>query len=84
VINSVAEQILEMGSRFAARPAKPSSRIYADLGINGSDIIEFVEAIEKRYGVDLQWISPRNPLGQFYDASLVEIAEFIASGIRLP
>jgi hypothetical protein len=52
-------QLLELASRYAGRPALASERIYADLNINGSDFIEFVEEVETHYGVDLGWVSPR-------------------------
>ncbi|HKT14653.1 MAG TPA: hypothetical protein VJR87_04525 [Allosphingosinicella sp.] len=71
--------ILGVATDFAARAAKPSDRIYADLNINGYDVIDFVETLEKRYGVDLDWVSPHDANAQFYDASLLEIAEYIES-----
>jgi hypothetical protein len=53
---SVLAQLLELGTRFAGRRALPNSRVYADLDINGGDFIEFMEDVERLYGVDLSWV----------------------------
>jgi hypothetical protein len=77
----IESEILRMATQFAGKTAEPSNRIYADLDINGSDVIEFVEAVETRYGVDLEWICPRDPTGQFHDATLLEITDYIGSRV---
>jgi hypothetical protein len=33
--------------------------IYKDLDINGQDFIDFIEEVERRFGVDLETICPR-------------------------
>jgi hypothetical protein len=74
---SVLAQILELGTRSAGRPAFPNSRVYADLDINGSDFIEFVEEVERLYGVDLSWVSPRNTRVEAQDPTIQALAEYV-------
>ena len=67
-------QLLELASRSAGRTARPSDRICADLDINGSDFIEFVEEVETRYAADLQWVSPRERGSKAQDPAIEDLA----------
>ena len=74
---SVLKQLLALGTRFSGRPALPTSQVYADLGINGSDFIEFVEEVERLYEVDLSWVSPRDPRAEAQDPTIQALAEYV-------
>lgn len=76
---AVRAQLIEWASLFGGRPAKPESRLYADLGINGSDFIEFIEKVERAYRVDLFWISPRGRRAEAQDATIGSIVEYVVS-----
>lgn len=71
---SVLARLLDLGTRFAGRPALPNSQVYADLDINGGDFIEFVEEVERLYGVDLSWVSPRDPQAEAQDPTIQALA----------
>ena len=73
----VLEDLLELASQFSGRQALPASRLYADLDINGSDFIEFVVAVERRFAVDLSWVSPRAAGEKTEDATIEAIANFV-------
>ena len=74
---SVLAQLLALGARFAGRPALPNSQVYADLDISGGDFIEFVEEVERLYGVDLAWVSPRDPRAEAQDPTIQALAEYV-------
>lgn len=74
---SVLAQLLELGTRFAGRRALPTSQVYADLDINGGDFIEFVEEVERLYGIDLSWVSPRDPRAEAQDPTIQALAEYV-------
>lgn len=76
---AVLFELLQLASDFAAMQAHPNSRIYADLGINGGDFLELVETVERRYGVDLDWVSPRDLSAEAQDPTLESLAENIVS-----
>jgi hypothetical protein len=73
----ILAQLLELGTRFAGRRALPNSRVYADLDINGGDFIEFVEEVERPYGVDVSWVSPRDPRAEAQDPTIQALAEYV-------
>jgi hypothetical protein len=71
---SVLAHLLQLAERYSGRQARPENRIYADLDINGGDFIEFVVAVERHYGVDLSWVSPRQPEAEAQDPTVEAIA----------
>ena len=72
---TVVRELLDLAAHYGARHAQPESQVYADLGINGSDFIEFVEEVERRYGVDLSWVSSRDPRAEAQDPTINALAE---------
>ena len=70
---------------------KPSldSRVYADLGISGSDAVEFYEKVEKHFGVDIRpvtessvevgagWFRKAHRKSVARDPSLEELCSFV-------
>ena len=75
---AVLDQLVVIASRYSGRAAQPNSRIYGDLDINGGDFIQFVEEVERRYDVDLSWVSPPRGSGASAEDATVEA---IASNI---
>jgi hypothetical protein len=71
------EELTALATRYSGRTAHPEDRIYADLDINGSDFIEFVEEIERRFGVDLSWVSPRGGKVEAQDPTIETLAEVV-------
>jgi hypothetical protein len=63
-------ELLELAAKYGARHPQPESRIYTDLDINGGDFIEFVEDVERRYDVDLSWVSPHDHLAEAQDPTI--------------
>ena len=73
--STVLGELLELATYFSTRQAQPESRVYADLNINGGDFIEFVEEVERRYSVDLAWVSPRDPRLEAKDPTIKALAD---------
>jgi hypothetical protein len=73
--DQILSELMSLAGYYSAREAKPDNRLYADLDINGSDFIEFVQDIERRYDVDLGWVSPRDLSASAYDPTIKEISE---------
>jgi hypothetical protein len=71
---SVLNELIELATYYAGRPAEPESRPYEDLDINGGDFIEFVEEAERRYCVDLSWVSPTEATAKAQDPTLKELS----------
>jgi hypothetical protein len=72
---TVLGELLELATYYAARQAQPKERVYADLDINGGDFIEFVVEVERRYRVDLSWVSPRQPGAEAQDPTIEALAQ---------
>jgi hypothetical protein len=47
--SAILTDLLKLGSEYGGCQAHPNSRLYADLDINGSDFIESVEEVERRF-----------------------------------
>ena len=75
--HAVLAHLLSRASYFSGREARPESLIYGDLDINGSDFIEFVEDVERQYGTDLSWMSPRDPREPAQDATVEDVARYV-------
>ena len=73
----ILEELIALATHYAARPAAPDDRIYADLDINGGDFIEFVEEVERRYAVDLSSVSPRSHEAEAQDPTIKTFAEAV-------
>ena len=71
----VLPHLMAMAQRFSGRSPLPSDRIYADLNINGGDFLEFVVEVERHFGVDLSWVSPRQGSGEAQDPTIQALAE---------
>jgi hypothetical protein len=67
---AVLTHLLQRAERYSGRQAQPDNRIYGDLDINGGDFIEFVVEVERHYGVDLSWVSPRPPGAEAQDPTI--------------
>ena len=76
---AVLVKLLELAEEFSGQRASAEDRIYADLDINGSDFIEFVEAVERLYGVDLSRISPSDPRAEAEDPTVQALAEYVVA-----
>jgi hypothetical protein len=72
---TVLGELLELVTHYGGQHPRPASRLYADLGINGGDFLEFVVEVERRYGVDLSWVSPRDPRAEAHDPTLQSLAD---------
>ena len=72
---AVLRELLELATHYGGRHPQPESRLYADLDINGGDFLEFVVDVERRYSVDLSWVSPRDPQAEAQDPTLQSLAE---------
>ena len=81
-MSDVLADLLNLARTFAGRQAQPEDRIYADLDINGSDFIEFVATVERRYEVDLAWVSPRDSKEQATDPTIGALAENISDQLQ--
>jgi|GEM_PF-5949561 len=72
------DELLDLATHFSGRAAERDSRIYADLDINGSDFVAFIEEVEGRFGVDLGWMSPRGGSdSSAQDATVEAIASYV-------
>jgi hypothetical protein len=76
-VSPILPDLLRLAAEYSARPARPDSRVYADLGISRGDFLEFVVAIERRYKVDLDWVSPHDAKVQAADPTLQSVADYI-------
>ena len=74
---TVLANLLDLATQFSGRDVLPTSLIYQDLDINGSDFIEFVEEIERTYDLDLSWISPCDPRASAQDVTVEAIAFYV-------
>ena len=73
----VLARLLNLAAQYSGRQAQPGNRAYQDLGLNGGDFIEFVGEVEREFGVDLAWVSPRQAGAKAQDPTLESIAEYI-------
>ena len=74
----VLADLLKLGSEYSGCAAQSYSRLYADLDINGSDLIEFVEEVERRYAVDFSWICPpHGSEAEPQDPTIIALADFV-------
>jgi hypothetical protein len=71
----VLGELLALATYYGARQAQPGSRLYADLDVNGADILEFVVEVERRYSVDLSSVCPRDARAEPQDPTLKSLAE---------
>jgi hypothetical protein len=71
----VLSELLELATYYGGRQAQPESRLYGGLGISGGDFLEFVIEVERRYGVGLAWVSPRDPRAEAHDPTLQSLAD---------
>ena len=73
--STILSELQGLATYYSGRQAYPESRLYADLDINGGDFLEFVVEVERRYEVDLSWVSPRDPRAEPHDPSLLSLAD---------
>ena len=71
---AVLTHLLQIAQRYSGRQARPDDRIYGDLDMNGVDLIEFIVEVERHYGVDLSWVSPRQPGAEAQDPTIEALA----------
>lgn len=85
---AILPELASIVSRYSGKSKfSPDGRLYADLGINGSDFIELVEEIEARFGIDLNEVSPKGARESAKDVSTKELASLLAtklSGVSSP
>jgi hypothetical protein len=74
----VLSELLELATYYSGWQAQPEYQLYADLNINGGDFLEFVVEVERRYKVDLSWVSPRDPRAGPQDPTLKALADDVA------
>jgi acyl carrier protein len=68
----------ELAEQFSGRRnIREEDLIFSDLGINGQDFIDFVEEVERQFGVDLNDVSPRGAGGSGKDVSLSGLCSLI-------
>jgi hypothetical protein len=72
---SILTDLLRLARTYSGREAQPSDRIYGDLDINGGDFLEFVVAVERKFGVDLSWVSSRDPKAEAQDPTIDALAD---------
>jgi len=76
--DELRNDILGIAKSFSGRDADLDDRIYQDLGIGRGDFIEFVVALERRFDVDLDWVSPRDQRTAAQDPTLAQLIDDIA------
>lgn len=82
---TISRALANIVSRFCGKSGfSPEARIYADLGINGSDFIELIEEIETRFGVELNDVSPKRQGEEARDISTEELAALIYAKLLGP
>jgi hypothetical protein len=75
--SDVLVSLARMARTFSgASVVRPESRLHADLGLGGGDFIEFIEEVERAYGVSLEEVSPHGH-GVAADVTVAEVAEVI-------
>ncbi|HKP33700.1 MAG TPA: hypothetical protein VJT70_02845, partial [Sphingomicrobium sp.] len=85
--------VLHLARRFSAiGELTLDEHLYADLGISGSDAVEFYETIEERFAIDLRpvtefsvqsgpkWLAKARDKKIGRDPTLRELCSFIAEG----
>ena len=93
--NDIDAYVVELAQTFSACEApRNDQRVFTDLGISGSDALEFYDTIEKHFAVDLRPVTeisvdvPRNRFRRAHskqiarDPSLGEICAFIDDSLR--
>ena len=78
---SVLADITNRVNRYAGRAALPDHTIGSDLEIDRGDFVELFEEIEAAYAIDLR--SLFEPTGEFRDATVQELAEYVSENRRL-
>jgi hypothetical protein len=95
MLDEVENYILKQARTFSANErAKLEDYVYRDLGIGGSDAVEFYEDIEKNFGVNIKsitetsveveatWLRKAYRKSVARDVNLAEIVKFIMTTSR--
>ena len=67
--------LLKVAAQYSGHQPRPDSRIYSDLDINGSDFIEFVEEVERHYGIYLSVVSSQLAGAEAQDPTIEFLAQ---------
>lgn len=77
-------EIILLAEKFSGKTVRPEHWFARDLGLTGHDSIEFIEAIEDRFQIDLCSISPKIASFSSIDVTVQTFIDEVLARIDVP
>jgi hypothetical protein len=77
-MSHILQSAIAAAKKFSGNPnPRPNDFLYQDLGLSGTDFIEFIEHIEQSHNVLLDEISPSDSRVEAKDVTISELTYMI-------